>query len=90
MTITHHLSVNSTALTGDEGSAVFLITGRVFGDDDDSAALVRGHDSAHALDVFRAEVLELEADEDGEFPELDEDGDPTHFIINVDYVGELI
>jgi len=90
VTITHHLSVNNTALTGDEGTSVFLITGRVFGDDDDSAALVRGHDSAHSIDVFRAEVLELEADEGGEFPELDEDGDPSHFIINVDYVGELI
>ena len=42
------------------------------------------------VNVFRAEVLELEADENGEFPELDEDSDPTHFIINVDYVGELI
>lgn len=86
MTITHHLSVNSTALTGDEGTSVFLITGRVFGDDDDSAALVRGHDSAHAIAVFRAQVLELEVG----LPELDEDGDPSHFIINVDYVGELI
>lgn len=83
MTITHHLSLYNNALTGDEGSSVFLITGRVFGDDDDSAALVR----AHALDVFRAEVLEPEADEDGQFKELDED--PSHFIINVDYVGEL-
>ena len=90
MTITHHLSVNSTALTGDEGSSVFVISGRVFGDDDDSVALVRAHDSAHALDVFRAEVLELEADECGQFRELDEDGDPSHFIVNVDYVGELI
>lgn len=90
MTATHRLSLYNNALTGDEGTSVFLITGRVFGDDDDSAALVRAHDSAHALDVFRAEVLELEADENGEFPELDEDSDPTHFIINVDYVGELI
>ena len=90
MTITHHLSLYNTALTGDEGSSVFLITGRVFGDDDDSAALVRGHDSAHAVNVFRAEVLELGADETGELPELDEDVDPSHFIINVDYVGELI
>lgn len=90
MPITHHLSLYNTALTGGEGSSVFVISGRVFGDDDDSVALVRANDSAHALDVFRAEVLELEADECGEFPELDEDSDPTHFIINVDYVGELI
>ena len=90
MPITHHLSVNNTALTGGEGSSVFVISGRVFGDDDDSVALVRGHDSAHAINVFRSQVLELEANEDGEFPQVEEDGDPTHFIINVDYVGELI
>ena len=90
MPITHHLSLYNTALTGDEGSSVFLISGRVIGDDDDSAALVRGHDSAHAIDVFRVQVLDLEANEDGEFPELYEDSDPTHFIVNVDYVGELV
>lgn len=90
MTITHHLSLYNNALTGYEGTSVFLITGRVFGDDDDSAALVRGHDSAHAIAVFRAKVLDLETDEDGEFPQVEEDGEPTHFIINVDYVGELI
>lgn len=77
------------ALTGDEGTSLFLTSGRIHGDDDDSVALVRAHDSAHALDVFRAEVLEMEAGEDGQFPELDELGDPTHFIVTIDYVGEL-
>lgn len=77
------------ALTGDEGTSLFLTSGRICGDDDDSVALVRAHDSAHALDVFRAEVLELEAGEDGQFTDLDEVGEPTHFIITIDYVGEL-
>ena len=88
MTITHHLSVNSTALLGSEGSSVFLVSGRLYGADDDDATLVRADDSADAIYKFRTGMLELEPDEDGNFP--DEDGEPTHFIINVDYVGELI
>lgn len=89
MSISHHLSINSTVLLGSEGSSVFLVSGRLYGADDDDATLVRAHDSADAIDKFRTGVLELEPDDDGNFPD-DENGEPSHFIVNVDYVGELV
>jgi hypothetical protein len=88
VTITHHLSVNSTALLGYEGSSVFLVSGRLYGADDDDATLVRADDQAEAIYKFRTGMLGLEPDEDGNFP--DEEDGPSHFIVNVDYVGELI
>lgn len=39
-----------------DGSVPFLVTGRISGDDDDSAYLVLAHDVGHAIDVFSEEL----------------------------------
>lgn len=82
-------TLDPSAIIGTLGQDLYLISGRLYGADDDDAYLVRAPAPWTALDVFRDEIG-VERDDAGKFILEDESGEPTHFIINVDYVGELI
>lgn len=80
--------LDPAAVIGTLGSDLYLISGRLYGADDDDAYLVRAPTPWMALDVFR-EAIGVEVGADGRFI-LEQDGEPTHFIVNADFVGELI
>ena len=76
------VATNSTEYKGD-GSHPFLVSGRVSGDDDDTALLILADDPGTADDVFKywmIEEAELEVDED-ENP-IDEMGNEISIYIN--------
>jgi hypothetical protein len=79
--------LDPTCVIGDDGKGLFLVSGRLYGADDDDAYLVRARSSIDAMDVFLAEI-DVPQGDNGDFL-MEEEGEPTHFIVTIDYVGEL-
>lgn len=76
------VTLNSNSLIG-SGSALFLVSGRVHGDDDDTAYLVLANDDAEAADTFREHLIlvnYLESDTSA----------PTIYVITNEQVGDVM
>jgi len=68
-----------------EGLELWCITGREFGDDDDTTALLWAPSQDKATDCFIEETLQLTLDEAGAGPE----GNPRYFIVDTNCIGAV-
>jgi hypothetical protein len=70
-----------------ESMQLWSITGRCFGDDEDSSGLLWGRSEADATRVFQEQCLDM-TDEEINEPE-NSNKDPSHFIIIIELIGEV-
>lgn len=73
--------MKTSRMLGSKGNGLFLVSGRNFGDDDDSAFLIRAGDVFEAREIF-AEEIDAEAPSD--------DNDTPYFIVQCDLVGVIM
>ena len=78
----------SSEVHPDAGKTAYLISGRLSGADDDSAAMIIASSLEEAQTIFKAEQLDIEP-EDGEEEEDEEDFGPACYLICDDVIGTV-
>jgi len=75
-------------ITGN-GRFIYIVIGRIPGDDDDTAMLVAAEDTSEASDTFRAALLEEEDLTDRELSMLKSQYGDTVYVTGCHVIGEF-